>query len=117
MKNDIVLLVLLALFLTIRACPPNCTQCSTSSYCTKCADGYRVSGGLCEQCSDSICAQCPESPGTCTKCVPTNGLIDGKCYRCKIAYCSDCIDYTTTCIMCLPGYKMVNNYCYPASRA
>ena len=102
-----------------------CDTCSERYNCTKCQDGFYLSGNICVAC-DSICDTC-DGPGnnckTCwngrvlkgSTCVPANEVIpyceaasenssEAICIQCAIGYyvsdgtCSPCADKCATCI-------------------
>ncbi|KAE8305820.1 High cysteine membrane protein Group 5 [Giardia duodenalis] len=102
-----------------------CDACSERYNCTKCQDGFYLSGNICVAC-DSICDTC-DGPGnnckTCwngrvlkgSTCVPANEVIpyceaasenssEAICIQCAIGYyvsdgtCSPCADKCATCI-------------------
>lgn len=63
-------------------CPntPICSKCGTTGVCIACVDGYRISSGTCQRCTDTLrCLKCPTAVGTCTLCKTGFRVVSGKC--------------------------------------
>ncbi len=109
-----ILLLAVVLVITKQDCPPNCVQCSSSAYCTRCADGYQLSGGKCLPCTTG-CATCPTFTSTCTLCFYGYQLSGGRCYPCTDPHCALCPNFTNFCTECYAGYRVLGGDCYPAA--
>lgn len=82
---------------------PNCSSQSGAS-CRKCADGYFIFKGLCEQCGKD-CTEC-SSPTKCTICNTGFSSVNGTCL---IEHCMNSI--SNLCAQCEPGYYPLNGIC------
>ena len=107
----LILLLVVLFVLTRQACPPNCDQCSSSSYCTRCTDGYMLNGGRCLKCFDANCAQCPNQQNSCAQCFAGYMVTGGKCAKCLDVNCAQCPNNTNSCTECFSGYKVSGGKC------
>ena len=101
------------------SCATSCSECLSSSSCTKCKSGYFLAGGTCNQCfmpctvcsSQYSCSQCTSGffisgsgcnicPGLCQTCTSSG------CLTCK----PDSFSSGNTCL-CNSGWYNSNSYC------
>ena len=123
---------------TVYQCPQECADCSSSTNCTKCYEGYQLLGSSCVitcpshyfnlnnecvECDDS-CAECHGDINSCTACssdkflynhrcfdkCPDNAYTsEGQCFDCDSS-CKTC-DSASTCTSCHNGYILENGKC------
>jgi hypothetical protein len=74
-----------------------CEQCAKegdTTVCTKCAEGFRLHKGVCQECDNKgLCAECSTSePFGCLKCKPGSRLENGQCLLCtdSVDHCKEC---------------------------
>ena len=82
-------------------CDPNCVQCSSTTRCSKCNDGYYLlSNFTCSMCM-SQCLTC-SAGSTCSICQNTNYFFNSSSGTCQIGPIADCISYDTSgkCLKC-----------------
>ena len=121
-------------------CKDECSDCNSSTECSKCSDPYALSYGqcvtkcpsgqiaisnVCTHC-DSNCAECSDSITQCTACNSNMKLYNNSCYEecpsgtyesgdeCKLCSeaCEQCSGSATTCTVCHDGDYMYQNSCY-----
>lgn len=88
----------------------NCKVFSSKSKCGTCAEGFTLSGGICEACI-SNCQTCDSNPAKCDLCKVGFGSPDSTSKTCTsscgVANCQQCVDSsTTTCKTCKSGYRL-----------
>lgn len=90
----------------------NCQQCSSSSTCTACQNGYKVRSGLCViDCLVPNCDYCIKQD-TCDTC--SSGYFsqgDSFCAQCGTG-CRSCTD-KSFCKSCFNCYALKDSTCYP----
>ena len=114
------------------ACPPNCSACSTSDWCTNCEAPWADSSGVCvcpataflnfagTICSlcDLTCASCQDSADMCLQCksplFPLNSSWPSICESCSVQ-CTACTGTSTTCQSVAAGFYFAGGQPGPAS--
>ena len=93
-----------------RACPANCTTCTSDQQCTSCS-GYRNDNGLITSgftlFSDGTCGCDVNSVWIAGHCEPLQSCgagyfadLNNECQVCPIQYCYDCAPVTGQCLTC-----------------
>ena len=83
-----------------RACPNNCYNCSSDTFCIQCTSNYYLYNNLCSACT----------PPTLWSNETAITTVLGHCYACSsISSCFSCS--ATGCNQCNVGYALVNNTC------
>ncbi len=65
-----------------KSCPSNCSSCSDSSTCTRCASGYTLSNGACVKTPTCTSGQYAGSDGSCRPCSDIS-IANGTCLSCS----------------------------------
>lgn len=72
------------------SCPVSCQNCSSSTVCTQCQNGYFLNtNNTCVQCQVSGCSNCSTGVSVCSGCFTGFYLKNQECIACS-GYCSSC---------------------------
>ncbi|EPY15106.1 hypothetical protein STCU_12342 [Strigomonas culicis] len=87
-------------------CTDHCATC-TSTDCTACGDGYKLTDGTCTAlCSIAGCSTCV-SATACATCDSDLTLLSDSTCSCGIAHCKTCVK--SVCQECADGYSYNNH--------
>ena len=87
-----ILLFLSLLNIVLNACDKNCLNCTSSSECSRCYDGYYLLNGYCKPCPLN-CIKCSNS-SSCDSCYSNyvysaeyGSCVSSKCDKSKCSFC------------------------------
>ena len=92
-------------------CPIGCSECTNSTYCTKCFEQWFFQKNTCQHCPDN-CAICKNST-SCSNCLKSYYLTSKlTCDSCS-SNCDECSNHGKECTKCSKLYFLNKDECKP----